>query len=252
MKKLQKIFSHPCGILCDLSIEKWDNIRNMRERYVVSAPGNSLYVSCVFRCSPQQNSTYVLQLAEYILILFFRRHGSTRVRMYLVILQSNILVHTFFQVEVTTVNICSFFRIEIWREQKNTSVFKFGFHRSKRWDTSVFKPFDFVFTNWDRLPDYMRPGLEPIKGAHVCWGLPWISTLKLEILCLIYYYILTYIWIHLWIFRPAQWKNNMLFKVLRVQLSGYIPKKSADNLKRIPKLVGVLFDYPWLVFSSKS
>jgi len=180
MKKLQKIFSHPCGILCDLSIEKWDNIRNMRERYVVSAPGNSLYVSCVFRCSPQQNSTYVLQLAEYILILFFRRHGSTRVRMYLVILQSNILVHTFFQVEVTTVNICSFFRIEIWREQKNTSVFKFGFHRSKRWDTTVFKPFDFVFTNWDRLPDYMRPGLEPIKGAHVCWGLPWISTLKLE------------------------------------------------------------------------
>jgi len=44
----------------------------------------------------------------------------------------------------------------------------------------------------------------------------------------------------------------MLFKVLRVQLSGYIPKKSADNLKRIPKLVGVLFDYPWLIFSSKS
>jgi len=190
MKKLQKKISHPCGILCDLSIEKWDNIRNMRERYVVSAPGNSLYESYVFRCSPKQNSTYVLQLAEYILILFFRRHGSTRVRMYLVILQSNILVHTFFQVEVTTVNICSFFRIEIWREQKNTSVFKFGFHRSKRWDTSVFKPFDFVFTNWDRLPDYMRPGLEPIKGAHVCWGLPWISTLKLEILCLIYYYIL--------------------------------------------------------------
>ena len=133
-----------------------------------------------FAAPPQQNSTYVLQLAEYILILFFRRHGSTRVRMYLVILQSNILVQIFFQVEVTTVNICSFFRIEIWREQKNTSVFKFGFHRSKRWDTSVFKPFDFVFTNWDRLPDYMRPGLEPIKGAHVCWGLPWISTLKLE------------------------------------------------------------------------
>ena len=60
MKKLQNFFSHPCGILCDLSIDKWDNIRNMRERYVVSAPGNSLYVSCVFRCSPQQNSTYVL------------------------------------------------------------------------------------------------------------------------------------------------------------------------------------------------
>ena len=143
MKKLQKIFSHPCGILCDLSIEKWDNIRNMRERYVVSAPGNSLYESYVFRCSPKQNSTYVLQLAEYILILFFRRHGSTRVRMYLVILQSNILVHTFFQVEVTTVNICSFFRIEIWREQKNTSVFKFGFHRSKRWDTTCFQTFWF-------------------------------------------------------------------------------------------------------------
>ena len=138
-----------------------------------------MYHVC-FAAPPQPNSTYVLQLAEYILILFFRRHGSTRVRMYLVILQSNILVHTFFQVEVTTVNICSFFRIEIWREQKNTSVFKFGFHRSKRWDTTVFKPFDFVFTNWDRLPDYMRPGLEPIKGAHVCWGLPWISTLKLE------------------------------------------------------------------------
>ena len=211
----------------------------MRERYVVSAPGNSLYESYVFRCSPKQNSTYVLQLAEYILILFFRRHGSTRVRMYLVILQSNILVHTFFQVEVTTVNICSFFRIEIWREQKNTSVFKFGFHRSKRWDTSVFKPFDFVFTNWDRLPDYMRPGLEPIKGAHVCWGLPWISTLKLENAMS---NILLYSYIHmntLVNIPHAQWKNNMLFKVLRVQLSGYIPKESADNHKRIPKLVGM-------------
>ena len=203
----------------------------MRERYVVSAPGNSLYESCVFRCSPQQNSTYVLQLAEYILILFFRRHGSTRVRMYLVILQSNILVHTFFQVEVTTVNICSFFRIEIWREQKNTSVFKFGFHRSKRWDTIVFKPFDFVSTNWDRLPDYMRPGLEPIKGAHVCWGLPWISTLKLENTMS---NILLYSYIHmntLVNIPHAQWKNNMLFKVLRVQLSGYISKESADNHK---------------------
>jgi len=123
----------------------------MRERYVVSAPGNSLYVSCVFRCSPQQNSTYVLQLAEYILILFFRRHGSTRVRMYLVILQSNILVHTFFQVEVTTVNICSFFRIEIWREQKNTSVFKFGLHRRKRWDTTYFQTFWFC-VHWLRSP----------------------------------------------------------------------------------------------------
>ena len=44
----------------------------------------------------------------------------------------------------------------------------------------------------------------------------------------------------------------MLFKVLRVQLSGYIPKESADNHKRIPKLVGVPFDYPWLIFSNKS
>ena len=101
----------------------------MRERYVVSAPGNSLYESYVFRCSPKQNSTYVLQLAEYILILFFRRHGSTRVRMYLVILQSNILVHTFFQVEVTTVTSVHFsernltrtvkhFRFQVWFAQE--------------------------------------------------------------------------------------------------------------------------------------
>ena len=225
----------------------------MNAWYICSLRSGGLFIWIVcVSLLPQKKSTYVLQLAEYILILFFRRHGSTRVRMYLVILQSNILVHTFFQVEVTTVNICSFFRIEIWREQKNTSVFKFGFHRSKRWDTSVFKPFDFVFTNWDRLPDYMRPGLEPIKGAHVCWGLPWISTLKLENAMS---NILLYSYIHmntLVNIPHAQWKNNMLFKVLRVQLSGYIPKKSADNLKRIPKLVGVPFDYPWLIFSSKS
>jgi hypothetical protein len=205
-----------------------------------------------FAAPPQQNSTYVLQLAEYILILFFRRHGSTRVRMYLVILQSNILVHTFFQVEVTTVNICSFFRIEIWREQKNTSVFKFGFHRSKRWGTSVFKPFDFVFTNWDRLPDYMRPGLEPIKGAHVCWGLPWISTLKLEILCLIYYYILTYIWIHLWIFHMHNEKIICFLRCYECNFQDIFQKSQLIITKSIPQLVGVPFDYPLLIFSSKS
>jgi len=91
----------------------------MRERYVVSAPGNSLYESYVFRCSPKQNSTYVLQLAEYILILFFRRHGSTRVRMYLVILQSNILVHTFFQVEVTTITSVHFSERNLTRTEKH-------------------------------------------------------------------------------------------------------------------------------------
>ena len=82
-----------------------------------------------FAAPPQQNSTYVLQLAEYILILFFRRHGSTRVRMYLVLNQSNILEHNQFQVEVTTVTAVHFsernltrtenhFRFQVWFPQE--------------------------------------------------------------------------------------------------------------------------------------
>ena len=72
-----------------------------------------------FAAPPQQISTYVLQLAEYILILFFRRHGSTRVRMYLVILQSNILVQTLFQVEVTTVTSVHFSERNLTRTEKH-------------------------------------------------------------------------------------------------------------------------------------
>ena len=72
-----------------------------------------------FAAPPKQTSTYVLQLAEFILILFFRRQGSTRVRMYLVIHQSNILVHTQFQVEVITVTSVHFSERNLMRTEKH-------------------------------------------------------------------------------------------------------------------------------------
>ena len=64
-----------------------------------------------FAAPPQQNSTYVLQLAEYIVVLC--------VRMNLVILQSNILVHTLFQVEVTTVTSVHFSERNLTRTEKH-------------------------------------------------------------------------------------------------------------------------------------
>ena len=93
-----------------------------------------------FAAPPQQNSTYVLQLAEYILILFFRRHGSTRVRMYLVILQSNILVHTLFQVEVTTVTSV---HLSEWNltVQEAHSFSSLGYTKLKGEKQLFFKPF---------------------------------------------------------------------------------------------------------------
>ena len=126
-------------------------------------------------------------------------------------------------------NICSFFRKKFDENRKTlpfSSLVSTGVKGEIR---LVFKPFDFVFTNWDRLPNYMRPGLEPIKGAHVCWGLPWISTLKLENTMS---NILLYSYIHmntLVNIPHAQWKNNMLFKVLRVQHEDIFQKQSAES-----------------------
>jgi len=180
MKKLQIFFSHPCGILCDLSIEKWDNIRNMRERYVVSAPGNSLYESCVLRCSPTTDEHLRATAGRIHFDPIFpktREYPCAYVSCHSPI---KYISAYFISSWSDNCNICSFFRKKFDENRKTLPFSSLVFTGVKGEIQLTFKPFDFVFTDWDRLPDYMRPGLEPIKGAHVCWGLPWISTLKLE------------------------------------------------------------------------
>ena len=78
-----------------------------------------LWVSFVFRLSPQLWMHLRATSGRILMNLFFRRHGSTRVRMYLVILQSNILVHTLFQVEVTTVTSVHFSERNLTRTEKH-------------------------------------------------------------------------------------------------------------------------------------
>ena len=77
-------------------------------------------------------------------------------------------------------NICSLFRKKFDENRKTLPFSSLVYARIKGTIQLTFKPFVFGYTDWDRLPDYKRPGLEPIEGAHVCWGLPWISTLKLD------------------------------------------------------------------------
>ena len=98
-----------------------------------------------------------------------------------------------FQVEVTTVTSAHFSE---WNSTttESTYVFKFRVYKTKRWLTTTFEPFYFVYSNRDRLPDFMWPGLDPIKGFMICWKLPFISNIELEN---IMSHILLYSYVHI-------------------------------------------------------
>ena len=167
MKNLQKKFISKWilnGILFwvhDIYFDAW-GICNLRDTY-----RKLVYHLCF--ATPLQHKALTCYSWQNTFDPFFRRHGSTRVRMYYVSpnqIYSNIIL---FQVEVTTVTSVHFSEWNL-TSTESTSVFKFRIYETKRWETTIFKPFYFVYSDWDRLPDCMWPGLDPIKGVHVLLG----------------------------------------------------------------------------------
>ena len=87
--------------------------------YVVSTLEDSLYELCVFCCSPKKEKHLCATAGRIHFDPIFPKTRGTRVRMYLVIHQSNILVHTLFQVEVTTVTSVHFSERNLTRTEKH-------------------------------------------------------------------------------------------------------------------------------------
>ena len=214
-----------------------------------------LWVSFVFCLSPQLWMHLRATSGRILMNLFFRRHRNTRV-LDMSYAPNQIYSNIRFQNISSWSDICNIC-LAFWTECdgiSSTSFSKIGLCKIIRQESTILQTFLSCVVQIEiASPTACDQGQNLSRGFMFSWGPPWVSTIDTwKRICRIYYILQPTCRNPLVNIPPAQWKNNMLFKVLRVQHEDIFQKQLAEvrKLKSKPRLEGKLFGFlSWLVFS---